>query len=285
MNLSNAGKSIKNSIINKKWAIAAVLIGTLAGFISAVICAYGNLVIFGFNIMFIVSPLIAGFVETYIARAKYGKSTGAISAILIFVLINIYGWIFPKNPITLNLFTLGGLALMIQAAFPIFINFLIFVVFIGALSYIFGYIGSLISRLMEKLGRGKKPSEIQEIPSEVVTMDDILKLGVKPLTTSHVGGKKIVEYLGIVRGEDLLELHDEKEVSKLEKIQGQVGSNFLINIENTRNTALKSMMIDAKKLGANAVTEISINYSEIGGLKEKQVLVSLSGTAVVFEDL
>lgn len=274
--------SIIVSIINKKWAFAAVLIGTFAGFISAVICVYGHLVIFGFNIMFIISPLIAGFVETYIARAKYGKSTGAISAILIFILINVYGWIFPKNPITLNLFTLGGLALMIQAAFPIFINFLIFVVFIGALSYIFGYIGNLISKLMEKLGKKKEVLETKKPLSEV-KMSEILKLGVMPLTISNISGKTISEYLGVVEGESLLELQDDEELSKLEKIKGKLGDEFLIDLENARNQALKEMIIAAKELGANAVTEISINYSEIGGIKEKMVLVSLNGTAVIIK--
>ena len=282
MNLDDFENSIIVSIIDKRWAIAAVLIGTLAGFISAVICVYGNLVIFGFNIMFIISPLIAGFVETYIARAKYGKSTGAISAILIFILINVYGWVFPKNPITLNLFTLGGLALMIQAAFPIFINFLIFVVFIGVLSYIFGYIGNLISKLLEKLGKKKKKTTKE--PVSEVKMAEILKLGVKPLTISQVSGKKISEYLGVVEGEALLELQDDEEVSKLEKIQGKVGDDFLIDLENARNKALKDMIVAAKELGANVVTEISINYSEVGGIKEKMVLVSLNGTAVIIED-
>ncbi|MDI6644286.1 MAG: heavy metal-binding domain-containing protein [Methanobacteriaceae archaeon] len=283
MNLEDFENSILVSIIHKRWAIAAVLIGTLAGFISAVICVYGHLVIFGFNIMFIISPLIAGFVETYIARAKYGKSTGAISAILIFILINIYGWIFPKNPITLNLFTLGGLALMIQAAFPIFINFLIFVVFIGALSYIFGYIGNLISKLLEKLGKKKEVSGTKE-PVPELKMEEILKLGVKPLTTTQVSGKKISKYLGVVEGEALLELQDDEEVSKFEKIQGKVGDDFLIDLENARNKALKDMIIAAKELGANTITEISINYSEIGGIKENMVLISLNGTAVVVED-
>ena len=45
--------------------------------------------------MYITSPLMAGFVETIIARNKYGKSTGAISAILTFILINLWGWFFP----------------------------------------------------------------------------------------------------------------------------------------------------------------------------------------------
>jgi len=87
-----------------------------------------------------------------------------------------------------------------------------------------------------------------------------------------------------VEGEALLELQDDEEVSKLEKIQGKVGDDFLIDLENARNKALKDMIVAAKELGANTVTEISINYSEVGGIKEKMVLVSLNGTAVIIED-
>ncbi|MGC9516842.1 MAG: heavy metal-binding domain-containing protein [Methanomicrobiales archaeon] len=284
MNSNATINSIFDYLFNKRWAIAAILIGTLIGFISAVLCVYGNLVIFGFNIMFIVSPLIAGFVETYIARKKYGKSTGAISAILIFIFINIYGWIFPKNPITLNLFTLGGLALMIQAAFPIFINFLVFVVFIGLLSYLFGYIGNLLSKFLDKLGMKKKSIDVEKHPIEKISREDIRKLGVIPLTIPYVEGKKIKKYLGLVKGESILEINQDDDVSKLKKIQGVVGSKFLDNLENTRHYALKNMLLEAKKMGANAVTKISIDYSEIGGLKDKKVLVSLNGTAIVLED-
>ena len=113
--------SVKNYLIEKKWAIVAILIGTGVGFLSALLCVRWHLVIFGFNIAFIISPLIAGFVETLIARRMHGKSTGAISALLIFIIINAYAWIFPKDPIVLNFFTLGGLALMIHT-FPISIN-------------------------------------------------------------------------------------------------------------------------------------------------------------------
>jgi len=60
--------SIKVFIVDRRWAIASVLFGTLVGFISFVICVYGHIVIFGYNIAFIISPIIAGFVETYVAK-------------------------------------------------------------------------------------------------------------------------------------------------------------------------------------------------------------------------
>ena len=87
--------SVTKSLIEKRWAIIAIFLGILVGFISAYLCILWHLVIFGFNIMYIISPLLAGVVETVIARRKYGRSTGAISALLTFLLINIYGWFLP----------------------------------------------------------------------------------------------------------------------------------------------------------------------------------------------
>ena len=62
--------SVTKSIIEKRWAITAIVLGILVGFFSAYLCIYFHLIIFGFNIMYIVSPLAAGFVETVIAREK-----------------------------------------------------------------------------------------------------------------------------------------------------------------------------------------------------------------------
>jgi len=125
-----------NSWYVKRWALIAILIGTVAGLGSAVLCVVWNLVIFGFNIMYIISPLIAGFAETFIARRKYGKSTGAISALITFILINAYGWLapgwfYPKEPVSLSIITIIAIGLMIQAAFPILINYILFVVVVG----------------------------------------------------------------------------------------------------------------------------------------------------------
>ena len=101
---------MKETLTDKRWGIIAIVLGILVGFFSALICIRLNLVIFGFNVMYILSPLTAGFVETVIANRKYGKSTGAISALITFILINFYGWVLygyiTNNPTTLNLITL-----------------------------------------------------------------------------------------------------------------------------------------------------------------------------------
>ncbi len=265
--------SLKNSIIAKRWGILAVIIGTTLGFISAVICVYANLVIFGFNIMFIISPLIAGFSEAYVAQKKYGRSTGAISALLIFIIINIYGWFFPKNPITLNLFTLGGIALTIQAAVPILVNYLLFVVFLGTITYVIGLVGNLISKLLGK--------EIEEI--ETPKTADLPQLDLLFATTTNLNGKKIVKELGLITGEAILKEEKDENSSRLEKIASKNGSNIEYKIGVVRNNALQNLESEAKKLGANGILGVNIDYRSVGGIKGSTVIVTATGSAVLYE--
>ncbi|MBE2900757.1 hypothetical protein DNK57_08150 [Methanothermobacter thermautotrophicus] len=120
-----------------RWAILAVLAGLAAGLASAAVSVKLELIIFGFNIMYIVSPLLAGFMESYVAGRKYGASTGALSAILVFFAVNIYGWLFPAEPIQWNVFTVGGLLMAFQAAFPTTVNFIL----AAAITYALGLLG------------------------------------------------------------------------------------------------------------------------------------------------
>ncbi len=269
--------AVINFLIEKRWAFAAILIGTATGFLSAVICVMANLVIFGFNIMFIISPLIAGFVETYIARKTYGKSTGAISALLIFLIINAYSWLFPQDPIVINFFTLGGLALMVQAAFPILINYLIFVVFLGLLTYLIGYVGNLLSKAIDKIHKKTPEDEIvKAAASEFEGILDDLEFPI--VSIPHIDGGKITKHIGLVTGEAIV--GDKSEgISKLTK---KLQLNDM-KLDEARNSAIARMLEDANKMGANTVIEILVDYNSIGGLKGSAIIVTATGTAVIYE--
>jgi len=279
--VKNLLASVKNFLIEKKWAFGAIFIGVLVGFLSAVICVRGNLVIFGFNIMFIVSPLIAGYVEAYVARRKYGKSTGAISALLIFIIINAYSWLFPKDPIVLNLFTLGGLALMIQAAFPILINYILFVVFLGTLTWVIGYLGNFLSRMTDKIIRRSPEDESNQAKAdqETVIPDFLDTLEAPILTIPYVGKGKIVKHLGMVVGEAMVGEKGSKGISKI------VSQDKLdeMELKKAREGAIANLLEEAEKLGGNTVIEVLIEYNSVGGLSGSATLVTATGTAVVYE--
>lgn len=265
--------SFKDSLYQNRWRFAAILIGTLIGFISAVLCVYFNLVIFGFNIMFIVSPLIAGYTEAYIARKKHGKSTGAISALLIFIIINIYGWFFPKNPITLNLFTLGGIALTIQAAVPILVNYLLFVVFIGTITYALGLIGNLLARLTGK------PASMSEEAKSV----DMPQMELLFSTVPLIEGKEIVKHFGLISVEAVVKDEEKEKSSFFNKLIKNNGNDLIYKLGEARNEALKNLETQAKEIGANAILGVNIGYGNVGGLTGSTMVVTVSGNAVLYK--
>jgi uncharacterized protein YbjQ (UPF0145 family) len=276
--------SVVKFLKDKRWAFFAIFIGFAAGFLSALICVVWELKVFGFNILFIVSPLIAGFVETYIARRTYGKSTGAISALLIFIFINAYAWIFPQDPIVLNFFTLGGLALMIQAAFPILINYLLFVVFLGVLTYAIGYVGNLLSKAANKVRRKTPDSELTgglEDESNLLKspqlsfLDD---LEVPLVSLPHMDGGKITKHMGMVIGEAMVNENsgNTSKLSTKPQLDGQ-------SLNEAKEAAILQMLDNAYKLGANSVVEVLIDYNSIGGLKGSSIIVTATGTAVVYQ--
>ena len=276
--------SVKKSLIEKRWAITAIVLGVLVGFISALICVRWHLVIFGFNIMYIISPLMAGFVETVIARRKYGKSTGAISALLTFLLINIYGWlVFPRisqEPVTLSLITIIAIALTIQAAFPILVNYILFVVVVGTLNRVIGFLVNLPSKIQRNPPEAEGKEEITGPSTDETLLDE---LTMPLVSVPHVEGGKIKKYVGLVTGEAVAEEKEsEGQLSKLSKIFQPTQMEDL-NLGEARKVALSRMLENAKSIGANTVIEVLIDYVSMGGLQGSALIITATGTAIIYE--
>ncbi len=271
----------ENHLIAKRWAIIAVLLGILVGFFSAILCIIWHLVIFGFNIMYIVSPLLAGIVETYVARKKYGRSTGAISALLTFILINIYGWFLPgyfldptKEPATLSLITIIAIILTLQAAFPILINYILFVVVVG----IFAKLMTLPAKIMGKTEEITGSREL--VKSDFISVDD---LAVPMVSRSDKDERNIKSHIGLVTGEAVAqEKLVEGRFSKLMKLIRPVELDD-IYLSDARELALSRMMDKAKSLGANGVSDVSIDFVSMGGFQGSATIVTATGTAIIYE--
>jgi sporulation protein YlmC with PRC-barrel domain/uncharacterized protein YbjQ (UPF0145 family) len=270
----------------KRWALVAIFLGVFAGFGSALICIAWNLVIFGFNIMYIVSPLLGGFIETFIASRKYGRSTGAISALLTFMIINGYGWfgpgiIFPKEPVTLSLITIIAIILTIQAAFPILVNYILFVVVVGTFLKITKALLNLPSRLIQRMPIETEKKIITKQPDEIF-LDE---LTTPLLSVPHVNGKKIQSYVGLVAGEGIAEeKKSEGRFSNLLKIIEPTPLEDM-NLGEAKKVALSRMLENAASMGANAVEEVLIDYVSMGGLQGSVTIVTATGTAVILGEV
>ncbi|HOQ19607.1 MAG TPA: heavy metal-binding domain-containing protein [Methanothermobacter sp.] len=267
-------------LIEKRWGPAAVILGFLAGFISAYLCIIWGLVIFGFNIMYIISPLLAGFIETMIARERYGKSTGAISALLTFIIINLYGWFIPatridptKEPVTLCLITLIAIVLTLQAAFPTLVNYILIVTLKGS---IYGFI-----QFLGRLGLIKAPETGYHRVTE--SLDD-LQMEMPLVSVPGVNGNRIKSYMGLVA---------DKAVAEEVRYKGRFANLIRIieppsphryKLAEARGDAVSVMLDRAASMGANAVVEVIIDYVSVGGLQGGAVIVTATGTAVVVHE-
>lgn len=99
------------------------------------------------------------------------------------------------------------------------------------------------------------------------------------VTTPTLEGKRIVRYLGMVTGEASAEvaLVSDKPVAGFADAYHKV-------IPGVRDNALNGAIQGAQHVGANAIVGASVN-DIVHGSGKGMVLVSVTGTAVVIEDL
>ena len=102
-------------------------------------------------------------------------------------------------------------------------------------------------------------------------------------TTPSFEGKKIVEYKEIVFGEVVSGVNFIKDfMGGLRDIVGGRSGTYENELAEARDKAIEEMMHRAKKMGANAVVGVDVDY-EVLGEKNGMLMVSVSGTAVVVE--
>lgn len=101
-------------------------------------------------------------------------------------------------------------------------------------------------------------------------------------TTSHLPGREIEDYLGIVSGEAILGANVFRDFfAGLRDIVGGRSAAYEASLREAKEIALREMTASARELGANAVIGIDLDYENIttgngGGM----LMVSASGTAV-----
>jgi uncharacterized protein YbjQ (UPF0145 family) len=99
-------------------------------------------------------------------------------------------------------------------------------------------------------------------------------------TTNGVEGHRIVAYHGIVTGEAIFGANVFRDffASIRDVVGGRSGSYERV-LRDGRDTALREMMDEARRLGANAVVGVDLDYGAVGS-NESMMMVTASGTAV-----
>ena len=99
-------------------------------------------------------------------------------------------------------------------------------------------------------------------------------------TTNNIDGKPIKDYIGIVTGETIIGANIFKDffASIRDVVGGRSGSYEKV-LREAKDTALKEMKENAKKLNANAIVGIDLDYETVGK-GGGMLMVTASGTAV-----
>lgn len=100
-------------------------------------------------------------------------------------------------------------------------------------------------------------------------------------TTNTVEGHEIAEYKGIVFGEVVSGMNFVKDffAGITDTIGGRSGT-YEREMQDSRDAAIEEMCERARKMGANAVIGVDIDYHVLGE-KNGMLMISVSGTAVV----
>ena len=170
---SNSNKmKIKGKEINLKnigKIILSIALGTGIGLIVYGIFLYFNIAIFGWNLGLIFAPLAAGYVETVVANRILGRNLGAISAFILFIDTTVYSFILKNPTLGTNLITAGSIIVILQAAFPTLINYILLVI-IGAIISNLSWSFKKIIRTLKKI-KSHIRWETENIEEEIIEED------------------------------------------------------------------------------------------------------------------
>jgi uncharacterized protein YbjQ (UPF0145 family) len=102
-------------------------------------------------------------------------------------------------------------------------------------------------------------------------------------TTSSIEGRTATKYLGLVSGDAILGANIFRDFfASIRDIVGGRSAAYEAELRKAKEIALGEMREQARRLGANAIVGIDIDYETIGA-SSSMLMVSASGTAVLVE--
>lgn len=100
-------------------------------------------------------------------------------------------------------------------------------------------------------------------------------------TTPGVEGRTITQYFGVVTGEAIIGANMFRDwLASIRNVVGGRSGAYENALAGAREAAMEDMQAQAKKLGANAIVGIDIDY-EVLGQDNGMLMVCVAGTAVV----
>ena len=101
------------------------------------------------------------------------------------------------------------------------------------------------------------------------------------VTTDSVEGRRIVRHLGIVSGDAIVGANVFRDwFASIRDIVGGRAGGYENALRSAKNAAMDDMIDAARRLGANAVVGVDLDYESVS---DSMLMVSVNGTAVVIE--
>lgn len=102
-------------------------------------------------------------------------------------------------------------------------------------------------------------------------------------TTPNIEGKRIAQYVGLVNGEAIIGANLVKDFfATIRDVVGSPSGAYVQALREAKSIAIKEMIDQATRLGANAVIGVDLDYQTIG-TNGAMLMVSANGTAVIME--
>ncbi len=97
-------------------------------------------------------------------------------------------------------------------------------------------------------------------------------------TTSHIQGREIEVYYGLVSGETIIGANIFKDLfAGIRDIVGGRSGSYERVLRQAKEEAMKEMAAQASAMGANAIIGIDLDYETVGN---SMLMVTCAGTAV-----
>lgn len=275
---------IRNTEINARHTLNAIFcigIGTGVGLIVYGIFLFFHIDIFGWNLGLIFAPLVAGYVETILANRVIGENLGAISAFIMFISTTFYSFILKNPTLGVNLITAGSIIVILQAAFPTLINYILLVVVGGFLSILLNGLQKFVKRIELAYqnrsilfwdGPPSKPkNENNTLFDENKSNERLNNMDFYFITSTDILDKKY-NLLGIYQS-DIIIARDNKLI-KLEPEKVEIET--LNQIKQGKDDCLVKLVEQIKRNGGNGILDLSMNYN-LNGLGGDTIQITAFG--------
>ncbi|MEE0934299.1 MAG: hypothetical protein U0L42_01370 [Methanobrevibacter sp.] len=250
-------------------AILCIAVGTAVGLVVYGFFLHFNIAIFGWNLGLIFAPLGAGYAETVLANRIIGENIGAISAFILFIDTTFYSFILKNPTLGVNVLTIGSIAVILQAAFPTLINYIILVGGLGTLSYflgIFKRIHSYIKNNLEYIYYKyvlKKPYEV-EIETVPIFDETASNIRINNLDFYFITSTDILDRHHTNLGQFHATVIVEKDKRLIHTNPDMAERTVLNKLKQAKDDCLIELTECIKAAGGNCVVDLEIQYGLIG---------------------